>query len=208
MPHRNTQPDDAPAARGGRPARALTLVELVLALAILSVLGVCLATIMSSASYGLYKQTDVRNAVVSQDAATRRLGAAIRSSQMVLAQGSNYLVLWLADPNDRSTPYLSTVCRIESNTVAGVLYCFKAPAALSGASDAQYPLDTDFAATTASLRGTSNFPATVWCRGVTAFSTTLDSGTPSLADLVSYTLTVDKNDVTETAVGSAALIPK
>ncbi len=207
--HRSrTQFDDAPAARGGEGSSALTIVELILSLALLSILGACLAGIMSSASFGLYRQTDIRNAVVSQDSAIRRVGAAVRSSQMVLAQGSNYVVLWLADPNNRTDPYLSTLCRIESNTVVGVLYQFKAPANL-GASDTQYPLaTTDFATTTANLRGTMNFPATVWCSGVTAFSTTLDANSATLADMVSYTLTVKKNDVTESAVGSGALMPK
>lgn len=208
MKRNRTSFRDSSARGGGPPASAFTVVELVLALLLLSILGASLATIMSSGSYGLYQQTDVRNAVVSQDSAFRRVGAAVRSSQAVLAQGSNYLVLWLGDPNNRSTPYLSTLCRIEANTTIGVLYGFKAPAGLASSSDTQYPLGTtDFNATTSTLRGTTNFPGTVWCRGVTSFVTTLDSNTASLAALVSYVLTVNKNDVTENAVGSAALMP-
>ena len=187
-------------------ARGLTLVELMLALAITTVIGISLAGILYSASYGVSSQTGVRSACVVGDGLARRLSAAVSSSQMVLAQGNGYLVLWLADPAGRSSPHLSCLCRVAWNSDTRELHCYKAPAGLSGASDTQYSLTgTDFNAVTQALEGTRDFPGQLWSNAVGGFSTSLDSVNPLQANLLSYSITVVQDDVSGTVVGSVAL---
>jgi hypothetical protein len=177
-----------------------------LALSITSVIGISLAGVLFSASYSVSSQTGVRSACIMGDGLARRLSAVASSSQMVLAQGNGYLVLWLADPAGRSSPYLSCLCRVAWNSDTRELHYYRAPAGLSGASDTQYSLaGTDFNAVTRALEGTTNFPGQLWSDAVSGFSTGLDSANPLQANLLSYSITVVQDDVSGTVVGSVAL---
>jgi Tfp pilus assembly protein PilE len=188
-----------------RRPRGLTLAELILATAILSLVGLAIAGMTYAHFRDSYHQTEVRHATVSQDVAAKRLETAIRDSQMILANGSNFIVLWLADRTAGTNPTLSDLCRIELNTTTNTLYCYKAATNLSTANNFQCTLTTtNFDSVTAAMKSDGNFPGTAWGSGITSFTTSLD-GNAQQARRVTYQIAVTKSDVSETAVGTVAL---
>ena len=83
---------------------------------------------------------------------------------------------------------------------------YKAPDSLDPASDTEYDLLTDdFNAETNSIKGTADFPQTLWAAGVTAWTIALDDADPQSASLVSYRMTIAHDELLDTTIGAAAL---
>ena len=190
--------------RRGRAA-GLTLAEFLLATTILLIIGLCIGTMIFSHFYDTYQQIEVRHTMVSQDLAARRLETAVRSSQMVLANGSGYLVLWLAGYPTSAQPCLTQLCRIELDPNTNTHFCYKAKTNPPPTNNLTWALTgTDFNAVTKALKTDSNFPSTGWAAGITSFTTTLDANAQQ-ARRVCYSIGVLQTDVVQTAVGQASL---
>jgi type II secretory pathway pseudopilin PulG len=174
-----------------RRATGFTLAELLIGLAITGVICTAIASMLHSVAYGSESQSDARRSNMAAKLLRTRLDAAIGNAKMVVAAGSNYIVLWNGETNTDGYPDLSELRRIEFNSTTKQLTSYMAPASLLLANDTQYDLDaTDFNATTIALKGTTNFPAELWGEGITAFTIELDSGSDQSANTVYYTLTV------------------
>jgi hypothetical protein len=181
----------------------LTIVELLLAMSVTAIVGLVLATMMFSTCQAISDQDGQRNDIVCQDIVGRRMEEVVKSSQMVLASGSDYLVLWLCDPKNRNNPYRSSLCRIDWDSSTKVLTCYRAPANLSPVLDSSYDLSgTDFGGLTRSMRNLPSFPGTIWATDVTAWSAAPD---PQFTQIVTYKFTVNLDGVSQTAVGTTAL---
>ncbi len=184
----------------------LTLVELLLAILGAVLVSTALAAMMAATAYATSNRTDVRSVAVKHKVIASRLGAAIRSSKMVLAEGDDYLVLWMEDADSSGQPNLSEIRRIERDSATNELRSYKAPDSLNPADDTEYDLLTDdFNAETNSIKGTANFPQTLWAASVTAWTITLDDADPRLALLVSYRMTIAHDDLLDTTIGATAL---
>jgi prepilin-type N-terminal cleavage/methylation domain-containing protein len=190
-----------------RHQSGLTLLELMLALAITGVIGLGVATMLLATSQGTASRTDLRAAVVKHKTLTGRFDASVRGSTMVLAHGSNYLVLWTGDTNGDGLPRLSELRRVEWNTTANAntIVSYKAPSTLAAASDTAYALSDNFATITSALKGTSNFPAEVWATGISGWTVTLNHATAANATLVRYRFVTTSSEVSDDIVGAAAL---
>ena len=185
---------------------ALTLVELLLAILGTVLVSMALAAMLAATAYATSNRTDVRSVAVKHKVIAGRMGAAIRSSKTVLDEGDDYLVLWMDDANLSGQPNLSEIRRIERDNATNELRSYKAPDSLLPADDTEYDLLTDdFNAQTNSIKGTANFPLTLWAAGVTAWTITLDDGDPLLASLVSYRMTIAHDELLDTTIGATAL---
>ncbi len=187
--------------RGG-----LTLVELLLAIIGTALVSTALAAMLAATAFGTSNRTDVRSVAVKHKVIAGRLGAAIRSSKMVLAEGDDYLVLWMDDADLSGQPNLSEIRRIERDNATNELRSYKAPDSLNPADDTEYDLAIDdFNAETNSIKGTANFPQTLWAAGVTAWTITLDDADAQSASLVSYRMTIARGELVDTTIGATAL---
>ena len=187
---------------GGRRT-GMTIVELVLAIAITAVIGTAVASILFAFSYGSSAQSDHRGAMVTSELVTRWMSDAVSRSHMVLAQGSNYLVLWVADSNGNGQPELSELRRIEFDSTAMTLTSFKPPVNL--ASDTPYDLaTTDFYGVTSALKGGASFPGQVWI-SATGLTTVLDNANVQQAAYVGWRITLASGNTPITAIGGAML---
>jgi prepilin-type N-terminal cleavage/methylation domain-containing protein len=180
-----------------RPRGGFTLLEVVIALAITGLLATAIAAMVHGFVYGTTSQADSRRVMVQGKLVRGRLDAAVSGSQMVLAEGTNFLVLWTGDLNPDGVPDLSELRRIEFNSTNKCLWSYKAPAGINP--DTAYTLDTDFAALTAGLKGGNNFPGELWAQGVTGFTHALDNANCQNAANVYFNLTLQgTNQVTAT----------
>lgn len=193
-----------PPRRAGRAG--LSLVELLIALAITSLITAAVAVMLLSVSTGSSNASQTRGLMVGHAAVAARLGSQIRASRMVLDAGETYLVLWAPGTSMSGAPSLSQLCRIEYDGAREELHCYKAPSDLPPGEDTQYDLSTtDFNAVTKALRGTAAFPKHLWAANVAKWQVHLDSAQPRQARLVGYRLALTSEGVSETAAGAAAL---
>ncbi len=181
----------------------LTLVELLLSLAIIALIGAGIAGMFFFTSYATSAQSNARDLLVASETVGTKMSEAVQRSKMVLAKGSNYLVLWMADTNKNGSPDLSELRRIELVTASNTLTSYKAPVGVSP--DPTYSLTTtDFNAVTNSLKGAASFPGQVWGTA-SAWTIVLDNADVRQANFVGWQITLTSNGDTETAISGAAL---
>ena len=185
--------------------RGLTLVEVMVALIITSMVGAAVAAMLDSVSYATTTRTSAQRANVKQKVIGARIDVATRSSTMVLAHDEGILVLWLGDSRVNGRPNLSELRRIEWNGATSEIWSYRAPTGLSIAADTLYELTADFEAVTAGLIGTPDFPGERWGTSVIGWAPTLDAGAAPDATLVQYDLVIVGEDVTVTLPHTASL---
>jgi hypothetical protein len=196
----------------------MTLVELLLGLAITALIGLGIMTVLFAVTRGTATQNDARGLVVKEKVVGGRVGAALRGSKMVLASGTDYVILWSADMRDPGPPSLSQLRRLERDS-SGRLWSYAAsfPADWTqdqiDAADTEYPFDSDFNAVTTALKtqmfGTqSAFPGALWGTAISAFSVTPNKANPQAATMMSYRVTIlpgSGSTQSDVATGAAAL---
>ncbi len=193
-------------SNAGPRRRALTLIELVMGMAGTALVASALAAMMELTVYGSRDITDLHRMVIREKRVGDRMAATLRRSHSALASGTDYLVLWEGDTNESGGHSLSELVRIERDDGSSTLSAYQAPATLDPLDDTEYVLGTsDFNIETLAIKGTANFPATLWAEDVTAWTLTLNHVTPQNATLVSYRLQITTPNVTDTAIGAAAL---
>ncbi len=199
------------APRAIRHRAGLTLLELLLALSITSIVGLAVTAMLAATSYGTDSEHDMRALLVRHTAATARISAAVRSCKQILAQGDGYLILWQADPNANNKPDRTEIQHIECDDATDEILSYTTvfPDAWSqtqiDAADTEYELTDNFVTITAALKSGTYFPPERWAAGVTALDLALDQSDPLAANRVSYRITLQAGDLTDTAIGAAAL---
>jgi hypothetical protein len=186
------------------PRRALTLAELLLALAGAAVVGAAVATALFAVASGTQTDQDQRSLVGRRNALAARHAGAIRSARRILAHSPTALVMWMADENDSGAPDLSEIQSLEFDG-HGQLIPYRAPAGLSPADDQPYALSDDFLGIAAALRGTPNWQSRPWARDVVAWATTLNHPAPQQANLVLYRATLGAGSQEEILCGAQML---
>ncbi|MCE9590040.1 MAG: hypothetical protein K8S99_05905 [Planctomycetes bacterium] len=193
---------------GTRRAAGLTLLELLMSLVITGVIGVAIASMLFAASKGTSTNSDMRSLVIKQKVVGGRFDAAVRGSSMVLASGSNYLVLWMNDSRANGAPDLSELRRIEYDSTTHRITSYRMPASWTqtqiDANEVNYTLADNFNTRTTSVKGSASFPAEVWSNSVYGWTFTLDSAVPDTA-LISYRLLVQNGSQQATLVSAVAL---
>ena len=103
------------------PRKALTLIELLLGIAATALIGLAISSMLFATAYGTDSDKDLRGLIIKQKLAANRLTAAIRSSKMILAKGTDYIVLWMSDSTGEGEPNLSEMRRIQRDSGTGLL---------------------------------------------------------------------------------------
>lgn len=191
--------------------RGLTVVELLLALTITAIISLAISSMLFAVSHGTDSSNDMRALLLRQRLVAARLNAMIRSSHMVLATGSNHVVLWTHDANNSGTPNRSEVRYLEMNTVSGELWSYKTvwPVSMTTeqieAADVEYDLTADFASLMPAFKGQASFPGERWATDLSGWVVTLNNIDPQLATLVSYRFSMRLTEATDFVIGAAAL---
>lgn len=188
----------------------MTIVELLLALTITSLVALSTGMMLVGVSYGTTSNAQMREVGVRLKTVTTRLNAALRGSKMILATDSDYIVLWTSDARADDGPNISELHLIERDPATGELRSYEADfgsmtEAQIEAIDTLYPLTDNFRNVATALKAGSMFPGTVWAKHVTAFACTYSGADPQAAPLINYRLTVTLDGLTEQGVESVAL---
>ena len=189
----------------------MTLVELLLALAITTVIGLAISAMLFAVSRTTSTQNDMRSFIIKQKTVESRITAAIRSSKTVLAVGTNYLVLWTADTTADDQPNMSEMRRIEWTTNQKTLITYR-PVFPTGwtttniaAVDSSYDLASDFNSVSNTLKSNTYFQSETWASNVSNAAFAVNLPTVQQARLVSFQTTFESNDLDSTLIGAAAL---
>lgn len=190
---------------GSKRCLGFTLTELLIALSITAVIGVAVSSMLHAMAYGSTSESDKRRVNSIEQITCARIGVVIRSSDMVLSNTDEAMVLWFGDENQNGRPNLSELARVEWQPASAQIELFEARADLTAAEDTIYDFTDDFESITKSLAGSNNFPGMVWAKDITAFQTVLDDATVHNAKMVKFIITVQGKDYSSTATGIAAL---
>jgi len=159
----------------------MTLVEVLLALFLTSLVAATVATMLFSLSSGMRSQKDLRQQNTKALVLAHRLEATIHSASSILAGGDNFVVLWMGDTRHNEKPNLSELCRVEYDAAKQQVLAYAALANLADGDDVVYELSADFAGITAALKASEKFPSTPYGNGVI-------SGTFANADAANHML--------------------
>ncbi len=205
------------AARGvGRGVRrrcaGLTFAELMLAIVITSLVAMGVASMMLAVTYGTTTHTGLRDNMVRLKMMTGRIDAALRNARMVLASGSNYIVLWNDDTHANGVPDLSEITYIERNSATNTVTCYKVAIASGttqatiNASDVTFTFADNFATQMTTNKNNGKLTGTLWGTGVTALTFTPNNATVQSSTFVSYRMTIPNGGTqTTTEIGAMSL---
>lgn len=202
--------------RRGSARRGLTLVELMLAVSIMTLVGGCIVVMIKGTADGTAGNADGRRHLVRTQAMEATVAAIVRPCWAVLAAGNGYVVLWTGDGAD---PYiaanqavnLSEMVMLELDANAKQLKCYKTvwPAGYSQANtlsnDTLYAASSNWYSAAQAAKSGSFFVPTVLANNVTAFNVTLDNATAVNADMATLWITFDDGKSARTIAIPAAL---
>jgi prepilin-type N-terminal cleavage/methylation domain-containing protein len=182
--------------------RGFTLVELMLSLALTTLIAGVIAGMLTTVCRGAADTQNTRTRDARRDVACQRIDGRIRACGRVLATGSGVLVLWTSDTDSNGKVNLSEILRLEYSAAGNSIIAYAAPAGVTP--DTAYDLTADFAAVTAALRDTASFPGSNLVTGVSGW--TVSCVTPlSGARMVWYQLALSDSAGSFTVRSAAAL---
>ena len=191
--------------------RAMTIVEVLMSLIVVSLISVGVAAMLYAAGYGTSARREVRRVAVRTQQVRLRLDDAIRTASQVLAAGETspghaYLVLWRGDTNAEDTNQgkvnLSELELIELPDGSTTLTSYTNP---SPGTDTAYESDSDFYQVAQNAKSGGDLAGTTWAQGIWAFGITLDEATPADAQLVTWRFTLTDQELSESLVGCISL---
>ncbi len=101
--------------------RGLSLLEMILAIGITSIIGAAIASMMAAATNSLSSKDDGRQSAIRLATTHVRLGAYIAPSYCILDKGNSFLTLWTDDSRESETVHASEIRWIRFNDSTNAL---------------------------------------------------------------------------------------
>jgi type II secretory pathway pseudopilin PulG len=89
--------------------RGLSLIEMLLAISITSIIGAAIASMMAAATTSLTSKSDGRQSAIRLAITQVRLGAYIAPSHCILDKGNTFITLWNEDSRESDTVHASEI---------------------------------------------------------------------------------------------------
>lgn len=175
--------------------RAFTLVELLIALAITSVIGAATVSMLFATTRATEVQRDVRGSIIRQQSVYARLKDRVNTALAFLGADDDQVVLWLADDNEDGFVNLGELGLLEYDAANDQLlsYSIEWPGGWSQSqidgANTQYSNSDNFITRAENAKATGYFPSSVWASDVTAMTFTLDPGAPLTARVLTVRTT-------------------
>ncbi|GJM25456.1 MAG: hypothetical protein DHS20C16_18710 [Phycisphaerae bacterium] len=180
--------------------KAFTLVELLMALVIMSIVGIAGLAILGATTYGTSDDQLRRELLVNTEVIKKRINGAVRSAVELIVPNSgqttstDYLIIWADDTNDDDAKDNNEIILIERNTTNNELLVYQNTSAVGTFADAA----------TFRTAAKASYPSTRWATGFSALFFTGTFGTGEFP-LLTYKFTVTKGITSESSTGSASL---
>lgn len=184
---------------------AFTLVEVLLALSVSSIIGLVVLLMLSGVASASQKQHDTRQATMNRQVAIARLSSLTRCTAMVLACDDDSMVLWKGDINANGKPELSELRRIEWDSSTNEVKISESPAGMDVSSDVTYAMGDDFKSITIATAGSATFPTRIILRHVQSWTLTLDQPAAHDARLLRLDVELHNDQGSDTASIISAL---
>ena len=188
----------------------MTLVELLLAMSMTSIITLTASAMLSAVTYGSGERTDLRGLVVRQELISHRIAAAIRASRQVLESDNNQLVLWISDANNDQTAQLSEVRWIEFDSDTTLISSITLAFPDAWTTEQIQAVDKDYvdgSSRTVQTAALTTYVANeAWADQVSDWLISPGSSTAAQSTLVSYRVTFSlTGKQPQTVIGAAAL---
>lgn len=198
-------------------ARALTFLELLIALSITAVTCAILAVLVNATAVGTNTQNDGRRSLVRMQSIKSALQDEFVNARAILAVGSTYVIYWVGDQPGAVTAANNAVnysemrmLELDASTGNLKLYKVQFPNGVSNSwivsYDSTCALSTDWYGTCQSLKSTSYYPPITVATGVTGISVSLDSASATSAKLISLSISLNDGAVSRQLSFSVGLV--
>lgn len=188
-----------------------TLLEMLIALSITALIGMCIAIMINSMAAGTAGQQDGRRHLVRLQALESRLLSKFHPAACILEAGNGYVVYWTGDANINNAVELNELGMLELNTTTHTLqeYTTVFPGNFSlsdiASANTQYAASTSWYAAAQTAKATSYFPASAVAHNMTGFKVTLDNATATAARLATFHLDLSDGQVTRSGMVAVAI---
>lgn len=190
--------------------RGLTLIELMLALGITSMLAAATGAMLTGVAQSVETERGRRESMIRAQAIGVRLSAYVTPSLYFLDVGPDYFVVWLEDIRDGGTVHATEVRWIDFDDVTGdvrvqyIEFPPGMPQIERDIYDVVLPKSSDWWAELAVYRGLGYVGETRMCDGVAAFTTVRAS--PSIDDrVITCSITFDEERGGQTYASSLGI---
>jgi hypothetical protein len=183
--------------RLGRDGRGLTLLELLLALVITTLVAGAIAGMLGAVSAGVGSRKDNRAVMVLAHAGQSRLAAYFATARCVLARSGSHITLWLNDSRESNTVHASEVRWLQYDSAAGALMVryvdFPANWTRTACeiADNEYAASSDWDAVLASYQAKNLISSRALVDNLASVSLTLDQASAAAARRVGFLLGFD-----------------
>jgi prepilin-type N-terminal cleavage/methylation domain-containing protein len=183
--------------RHGRDRRGLTLLELLLALVITTLVAGAIAGMLGAVSAGVGSRKDNRAVMVLAHAGQSRLAAYFATARCVLARSGSNITLWLNDSRESNTVHASEVRWLQYDSAAGALMVryvdFPANWTRTACeiADNEYAASSDWDAVLASYQAKNLISSRALVDNLASVSLTLDHASAAAARRVGFLLGFD-----------------
>jgi prepilin-type N-terminal cleavage/methylation domain-containing protein len=200
------QVDVGSGAGGSCRRRGFTLPEIVIALTLTAIMGVCITMMISSVAAGTVGQQDGRHHLTRMQALQSRLLTQIHGCRAILSGGSGYLVYWIGDEQAGNSVNkyvnLSEMYLIQLNTATNQLVLYTKAA---GVADQAYGNHTVWATAAQTALQNGWYTSTILANNVTAFSATPSNSVATNARLVTISITIQDTYSTRNTCFAASI---
>lgn len=177
---------------------AMTLVELLMAMAITTFVGLATATMLRATSYATTNRQGLRTLLVRAQTVESRFASAVHAAVEIVVPDNttptqaDYVILWMGDANADGAKQNSEMALIDRSSSTNVLTYYRSTTASGNYSSAS-------TYRTAALAG---YPADRWAGNVTSWSTTVVDASTEYP-LLTCKFTLDDGSVAQTMQGAA-----
>ncbi|MEX2673747.1 MAG: hypothetical protein WD294_16725 [Phycisphaeraceae bacterium] len=198
----SVQAEPSPSHR--RIPRAFTLVEMLIGLALSSMVGLGVAMMLAAVGSGTQTQQHSRESMVTRQVVIHRLGEVTRdAASMVLTDHPHHIVLWIADANGNRVPDTSELRRIEWDKQSQEIWVYEAVDDL--AVDRSYNLNQSYTGATNAEINIGNMPGRLLLSCVTDWEVDFDEADVKAARLLRVRVTFERAGGEETVTVISAL---
>jgi prepilin-type N-terminal cleavage/methylation domain-containing protein len=183
-----------------------TLPEVVIALTLTAIMGVCITMMITSVAAGTVGQQDGRHHLTRMQALQSRLLTQIHGCRAILAGDAGFMVYWVGDEQAGNSVNkyvnLSEMYFIQLNTTTNQLVLYtKTP----GIADQVYGNRTVWVNAAKTALQSGWYTGTVLANNVTAFKATASNSVPSNAREVTISITIQDTYSTRTVCFAAGI---
>jgi type II secretory pathway pseudopilin PulG len=191
--------------------RALSLVELLLAMTITAMVAAAIAGMLGAVTAGVGSRRDNRTVMVLANAAESRLSSYIAPSRCLLSASGSDIVLWLNDRRESGTVHATEIRWLKFDSAAQTInvYYVTFPddwtQTAQDLEDQEYPSNTNWNAVLATYQGNGWITSRTLVDHVAEAAVSLDEPTALATQMIEYDLAFDANTMNVPVTVSATI---